>query len=167
MIIYTRNSNPEYWSTYRNDANCGSYALDVKDEWFDFDYEFESGETFDDRASHYIDEGYSDKESADLLAQECIPLILKKCPWVELVEDETAVDDDEILIAFRVGVETDTEYDSQSSDFHFRVRRNGEWYEKNGNGNIHKCWVFDIHNTWIGPDISYNSNIVFFKFKAK
>lgn len=151
---YTRNSNPKYWDSYRENANCGSFALDIKGSWFEF------GEEWDSKIYKLFDEGFDERAVESEMLEWAASRILSTCKWVESVDSPDDVTPNEDLIAFRVGIT------KQDNDFHFRVRKNGQWFEKNGSGNVKPIKVWDIKNTWYGPDIMYNSDIKFFKFKA-
>ena len=109
---YTRNHDPHYYEDHPVGTNCGSYALNIK-EWYD----------------NELYENYADIEDwVDCLLYEGYEL-----------REVTSIDDcaqNEEIIAFRTYVDLDFYEDF---DFHFKVLRNGEWSEKNGNGPVHTC----------------------------
>lgn len=65
-----------------------------------------------------------------------------------------------IIVAYRVGVNLPEEqyfYDDFDTDFHFKVRINDQWYEKNGTEEVHKCELNPDQN-WILIEHEYNND---------
>ena len=86
---------------------------------------------------------------------------MKTCPWLEPIDEEDINDEDRI-IAYRLSMEIPDERDEfdvdEYTDFHFRVLIDGEWWEKNGAGPVHKveetddeAWVVEDWWVYSGP----------------
>ena len=54
------------------------------------------------------------------------------------------------------------------TDFHFRVRIGGFWFEKCGEGPIHLCSNQEVTEPWVtSPCLIYDSDILYFRVKEK
>ena len=74
--------------------------------------------------------------------------------------DKEEVDEDEELIAFRIGIFKDEDFEGFDTDFHFMVRRDDMWMEKRGSTEVRFCEFTE--DTWIGTDcVRYNGPIIF------
>ena len=96
--------------------------------------------------------------------------ILRVCPWLEPVLSHEIQPQDRI-VAYRIGIEFfDTIWSENcfDDDFHFRLRINGFWFEKNGEEEIRLCPEQDVTKIWHGnPNLIYDSDIIYFRIKDK
>jgi len=85
--------------------------------------------------------------------------ILKLFPVLKPIPTHTAADPQTEIIAYRVGLRLYEDSKELDEDFHFRVRRNGVWYEKQGTQTPHECYDQNIEGKWMTPngDLEYNS----------
>lgn len=172
--LYKRNSDPELFFEEPDGTNCGSFALNVT-EWYtpyitddDVDEDDELYQYAEwERANHAYElaqEGYTAEEIIEELIEQDFEFILKTCPWLEPIREEDIDYDKDRVIAYRLSLEvpTDTsEFDMDDyGDFHFRLLKNGEWWEKHGAGPVHKveedenedgAWNVDNWLIYSGP----------------
>lgn len=131
--------NGDYW-----EYNCGGFALGTFN-WF-LPHSFMSYRSYLRTIGGY--------EETKVLAAT-IPEILKVSDTIRRIDSMDELKQDEYAIAYRVC----------SDDFHFRLCYNGEWYEKMGDGNIHKISAHTIFtDCWFG---GYDSAVVLFAEKKK
>lgn len=171
--MYQRNTDPKFWdSNYsRRNCNCGSFALNVN-SWFspyETIDECEEGKcTEEDRAQYIIDlymEGNSRDTVMDIILEMDKKAILESCPWLEEVNEFELPEDKERVVAYRLMIGDIWEHEVET-DFHFRVRIGGFWFEKCGEGKIHFCNNQEVTEPWeTSPHLIYNSNILYFRFK--
>lgn len=179
--LYKRNSNPELFFEEPDETNCGSFALNVT-EWYT-PYITDDGVDEDDklyqyaeweRANHVYElfqSGHTAEEVMEDIIEQDFEFILKTCPWlVPIQEDEINYDEDRV-IAYRLSLEVPnevSEFDMDDySDFHFRVLIDGEWWEKNGAGPVHKVEENE-GDTWNVDDwLVYSGPIKYAKFKKE
>lgn len=175
-MIYMRNSDRTKVN-WGSTLNCGSYALDV-DTWFhpysnwDEDDEREPWDvwTYDEReddVKYYYEQGCSETEIYEYIMEKDADEILRQCPWLRQCDPETC-DDGRRLIAYRIGIDWEAyeQDDYFDTDFHFRLRENGVWKEKNGSGAVHR--VYDAENfdePWEASAMTYDSPIIYFCFR--
>ena len=132
------NKGFDFWKENHEDCNCGSYAFNL-DEWYHPGCLCgeDSQDELLDSLECWFAENCDDDELADKLADFYLNRIkddfvdkitISICePNVELLDNNVEV------IAFRAGVyefgyyEPDFDY-----DFHFKVYRDGHWFEKRG-----------------------------------
>lgn len=162
MEYFTRNSDPDYYEKNCGSSNCGSYAFNIK-EWYDADHDFsdEVGDVFDwirDMA-----ESYDNDEISDIYAEAVAETILNDFEGEirELDEEDSIIDFDEELIAFR----TFCIYDDDgwtNFDFHFKVFRDGGWKEKCGSSEVRFCTLED----WTNGINTYTSKVYYFAHKV-
>lgn len=134
----TYNKGFDFWNEEHAECNCGSYAFNL-DEWYHPGCICGRYNDCDEDVITFLDcwnaEGVSDDELADELASFYLDKIKNDFgnsivisviePDVELFETEEVE-----VIAFRAGAyEFDGEIDY---DFHFKVYRFGQWFEKRG-----------------------------------
>ena len=101
-------------------------------------------------------------ETADTLAERDWDALLRMFSFLRPV-DAPCEDLTKEVVAYRVGIAYDEESDQLDEDFHFRVRRNGVWYEKQGTLRPHECVNQSIEDPWMTPmgDLEYNSKIYY------
>lgn len=174
-MTYMRNSDRTKVN-WNGCLNCGSYALDV-DNWFHpySNWDEDDGReewdawTYDERADdieYYYTEGASFEEIYDHILEKDTAEILFQCPWVRQC-DPRECDDGRRMIAYRIGIDWDylEDYGCFEGDFHFRLRENDVWTEKNGAGQVHTVEFDDIYDTWECGSNTYDSPIIYFCFK--
>ena len=172
--MWKHNTDPTFWKQTRENCNCGSFALNLT-EWFS------PCDDYDDRKDFITDllAGLANPVGEDLFEAEneildqdelymlshfpqLIPLTIRD------ISELDAIDDCYPIIAYRIGIDCNADGVMEESDFdedfHFKVRINGEWWEKNGSGEIHQC-ALDAHKSWPLPEddnLVYDSAIRFF-----
>ena len=174
--LYKRNSDPGLFRENENGTNCGSFALNVT-EWYtpyiegyiedDSLWKYE----VDERARWAYDllqDGYTAMEVMDCVTDRDFEFILMTCPWLEPIDLDEMRDTDRV-IAYRLSMEVPgdvSEFDmDENGDFHFRLFENGEWWEKNGAGPVHK--VIDMsEEPWEVDDwLIYDGPVKYARFK--
>lgn len=181
--LYKRNSDPGifYGATTLGTLNCGSFALDV-DKWYcpyienddeigedDYLWRFEEYE----RECWIIDMLEDEIDRLDVMEaviDRDFEFILKTCPWLEQI-DEDEIDLKDRVVAYRLSMMVPSEaseFDVDSDmDFHFRVLIDGEWWEKNGNGPVHKVEDPEA-DVWEVEDwLVYDGPIRYARFKEE
>ena len=130
---YTRNSDPDYYNNNRHRANCGSYALRLR-EWYDPEDFLEQVE------ESYVDEwiecmamnGYDNDEITNYYIDILVDGILQEFDGeLELCDGRPPTTSNKELIAFNGFCYCDDDY-CIDYDFHFKVFRDGQWSEKPG-----------------------------------
>lgn len=159
MNNYTRNQDMSFWDKRRTHANCGSYALNVQEWVVPVDDDEYDHDTREDMMYGIWEVTEDEKEVADALAERDWEQILADFPYLKPIGHPREVPDDKEVIAYRVGIRYDEGEDYLDEDFHFRVRRNGVWYEKQGTQDPHECYCQSIEGEWLTPmgDLEYNS----------
>ena len=141
MINYVRNSDPNYYVEKYEEANCGSYALNLQG-WYDPEGYFCSWydcEYVDDGLLELLQCGYSEDEVNEIYAEVLVDGIMSEFEGeIRLVDRYDLIDDDEELIAFRTFALFEGD-EFINSDFHFRVYRDGTWMEKQGWHPVEEC----------------------------
>ena len=160
MTEYTRNYDHHFWEEDQRHSNCGSYALNVQ-EWV-YPDDDESLEDREDLMYDVWDATMDVDETADTLAERDWDALLRMFSFLRPV-DAPCEDLTKEIVAYRVGITYDEESDQLDEDFHFRVRRNGIWYEKQGTLRPHECANQFIEDPWMTPmgDLEYNSKIYY------
>lgn len=173
--LYTRNTNPNLYTEDEWGTNCGSFALgvdrwycpylentNVEDELFQYT-EAERADWMFDMVYH----GYDAEEIAAEVVDRDFEFILKTCPWLEPIDEEDICADDRV-IAYRMSIEIPDEVEefdvAEYTDFHFRVLINGEWWEKNGAGPVHKVEDPDCPVWFVDDYIVYAGKIRYARF---
>lgn len=162
--MYNR-AKSTFWNRPQPDSNCGSFALGVEEWFYPYNCEGDELEESRDRIIDYMSElGCTREEIMEALLIADTEVILQECPWVEQISLEEAEDSDRV-VAYRVYY---NEYDPDDTDFHFRVRINGFWFEKCGEHPIRFCGTFADEEPWLGQaDILYDSEVCYFRFKKE
>jgi hypothetical protein len=113
-------------------------------------------------------DGYSIEEVMKAIIERDFEFILKTCSWLAPIKKEEINPTDKV-IAYRLSIrpfEDLEDFDADADmDFHFRVLIDGEWWEKNGAGPVHK--VTDTNEeVWIVEDwLEYRGPIKYARFK--
>ena len=133
----TYNKGFDFWNEEHVECNCGSYAFNL-DEWYHPGCICGRYDDCDEDVITFLEcwnaEGVSDDELANELASFYLDKIKNDFEnEVRIVfesELPTLINEGEEVIAFRAGAyEFDGEFDY---DFHFKVYRFGQWFEKRG-----------------------------------
>lgn len=183
--IYERNTRPDFYEG-NDECNCGSFALGLT-TWFvpyideaDED-EFDERDAFSyteiertERLIEALEEGVAIDELLEATIDKDWDFILSACPWLKPIkyEDIEKTAPNEQIIAYRLYIDPEQECSTwmivDDMDFHFRVRIDGEWYEKCGGGPVCRLGTdIDILEPWEGPgNIVYDGPIRFAKVVA-
>lgn len=136
-----RNYDPHFWEHQQPNANCGSFAFNVQNWFVPFEDEID-GDTL---ISDMIEEGYDENDIMDALLAESaramesmMPDNLKQIKSYEI----NALAPDTTIVAYRLGLSI-SDCGGYDFDYHFKVRLNGEWWEKNGGYKAHPCELQD------------------------
>jgi hypothetical protein len=112
-------------------------------------------------------EGHEREDVMDIILERDWQFILMACPWLVPIQREDINEKDRV-IAYRLMLEDvePTEFDPDiNTDFHFRVLIDGEWWEKNGAGPVHKVENPDDDEDWVVDDwLVYDGEIRYAKF---
>ena len=146
--------------------NCGGFALKTYDWVTPYTPDIEehiSYYTEEDREEYMLElaDECDDLEIGDCVVWRDADELCRKYPFLEVVHLEDTVLTDRV-IAYRVFVEI---IDGRvwDTDFHFKVRENGFWFEKNGDGPV-RLVDLDADKPWISfrDGLCYTSEIVYF-----
>lgn len=161
MQKYSRNTKRFFWAVPRPYCNCGSFALDIP-VWF---LPYEDGQESDRRLAILNGwfAGDSRKEIMERLLAADEKAILAACPWVERITLNEARPQDRV-VAYRIGIDG-LEDGNVDEDFHFRVRINGQWFEKCGEENVRPCPTKSPNWAWRNGNFYYDSRIIYFRFR--
>lgn len=172
---YNKITNPNFWDEPRPLCNCGSFALGV-DTWF-APYGNEDCSTNEGLEAREIiiaslhEEGASVDAIMSILLEMDQEEILRECPWLEpILEGE--IKEEDTVVAYRLSLNIDEEVLFEiDEDYHFRIRKQGVWMEKCGDGEVIQCaeqdWD-DFRKPWHLPhNLIYSSDIVYFRHKEK
>lgn len=164
-----KHNTRNFFNTPIFDYNCGGFALGTY-AWYTPYYNQEEEYSVEDRIADIqfcLDSGMDEEEILESLIETDSESILKDFPeLVRIYEDDVyRLAANHKIIAFREGIEILANGGRgpllTDQDFHFKIRIGGDWYEKNGEGEIMRC---ELHPDmcWVGADISYSGPIVYF-----
>ena len=116
---------------------------------------------------------YTNTDLANMLLEEDIEYLLET--YEDLIDNLDSLeeaDDDDIVIAYRVCVYNNVDWFDCCdvvTDFHFKLRVDGQWYEKQGGAPVHECDLKPDEFWYIPGDdeIEYNSDIHYFRRKKR
>ena len=151
---YTRNNDPKYFINNPTEGNCGSFALNIK-EWYISDRDWDNFEV----VHKMVEDGYDLEEIFDYLTFINVKTILEDFDDVRTLLDKNDVQPDEELIAYRIGIFWDEDFEEYDTDFHFRVRRDGVWMDKPGDTEVRICGFSE--DDWVSDSIIYNGPIIY------
>ena len=157
--------------------NCGGFALSIYN-WVtpyivtDNGYVNEEGLYTDDEREALMRDLYemdwSDEEIEEEILSRDVDFLLHSYPFLEEVNLEDC-DENETIIAYRLFIRWDEDIgDIEDTDFHFKVRYHGFWFEKMGSEQITLCDL-DADKPWQYRDdyTIYTSRIVYFTTRRK
>lgn len=166
-------------NTPKSAYNCGGFALGVFDwvtpyittgniaarDAFDGEY------TDDEREFLILDmyeADWSKEEIEEEILRRDVTYLLNEYPFLEEVNLEDCTEDDTI-IAYRLFIDIDDEIgEIEDTDFHFKLRYHGFWFEKMGSENITVCKLNpDEPWQYRDPYTKYTSRIVYFTTKRE
>lgn len=177
--MYKRNTNPKLYEEEQDVQNCGSFALGV-DGWYcpyiehlEIDEDDELWKYEEYERMHWMEELVTDGVEREEVMLDIIErdfeFILKTCPWLTPI-DEDEVYDGGRVIAYRLSMNVPnerSEFDAdEDTDFHFRVLIDGEWWEKNGAGPVHKVDYPENENWEVDDWLVYDGPIRYARFCA-
>lgn len=144
------------------DYNCGGYALGTYNWYFPYNYDREV------TVEELIYEGFNEEEIYNILLKEDVDNMLYDFEGrLRLINTEEEANSDEIVIAYRIFIDFCLDNNKlyyEDSDFHYRVKNNGVWFEKNGDSEIHIVKE-DITEPWIAQCGTYDSDLVLMALK--
>ena len=177
--LYERNSEPDWFETEEDSTNCGSFALNLTTWFAPYLVEGVNIDNIDDCYWEYeekererwiydlIDDNVPCDEIVEAVLDRDFDFILRACPWLVPIE-KSEISEKDRVIAYRLHfnwpedlADFDVEWDS---DFHFRVQIDGEWWEKNGNGPVHKVGELDEEPWVANSTLIYSGPIRYAKF---
>ena len=156
----------DFWSDRRNwtnqHLNCGSCALNLN-YWYVPQGMTSEGHLYDRKHLIWdmLDNGYDDIEICAELTYQDVSFMLNTINNLRLASSQDFEDKTKVIIAYRNFFVYDEEYDEYDSDFHFQVRRNGQWYEKCGSWDVQEI-TFSPDPWFFNEEISYDGPIYFF-----
>lgn len=112
------------------------------------------------------EEGFSRESIMEAILELDQESILAECEWLEPILLSEAAPTDR-LVAYRLFLdENSLEDDEINDDYHFRVRINGFWFEKCGEGPIQFLGTEVDELPWKTTEyLVYDSDIKYFRFK--
>ena len=173
-------------NTDLQDYNCGGFALDTytwvvpfyRDE--DDDCTYYAGWSVDELLNFknfYREYTDSRREMiAERMFQDQLPIeeirhtileldakyLLHTYPFLRRV-NLNGISPKNRVIAYRLYLNYSVEYKYLSgSDFHFRVRQDGQWYEKIGHSEVRKCKLSMNHPWQSTSELIYDGEIIYF-----
>lgn len=141
---YTHNSDLTYYEKYPARANCGSFALQLK-EWYSPDEALEDSEGdiywwVLDKA----DEGWTEIDTSNLYLDIIMKQIMVDfANEIEICDGAPPYTKDKELIALRTFCIWNEDQSWSDYDFHFKVFRDGCWQQKNGTKPVEFCTLED------------------------
>ena len=170
-------------NTPRSLYNCGGYALSTYtwvlpcirsfEDFTDYqDWTLDELQHFDDFEHDYTDgrrealmvellnNGYSVDDACSVILKWDVKFLLLQFPFLREI-NPNGVSQKNRLIAYRVHIRYDSEYNEIYSDFHFKVRIGNCWSEKCGRSNIHKCKLMPNRVWRCGADLEYRGKIAY------
>ena len=159
------NKGLDFWNEEHKNCNCGSYAFNLN-EWYHPGCMCGRYNDCNDDVLYLLDCWHEGGADDDDLANDLASFYLDKIKndfgdEVRIVfasELPTSVNEGEEVVAFRAGAYAWEGYNCSSFDydFHFKVLRNGHWFEKCGSGLIQETNL----DEWT-TSIYYNSKTFF------
>lgn len=154
--------------------NCGGFALKTFNWLTPYTDEVEDDDdpyTEADREEYMqelFDYGGNTEYVEDRVTRADIDQILHRFKFLQQVRLEDTVPEDTI-IAYRILIKYDENDEIiEDTDFHFKVRLGGFWFEKTGGGDIHLCQL-DNDKPWVyeSVDLCYTGPIYFLRDNRK
>lgn len=145
--------------------NCGGFALGTY-SWYLPYYDFDARE---DQVEDLISRGFNEEQIYRKITSLDVNQILSDFKNnLRVIEKEEDLLVDETLVAYRFFVDFNY-YNGvlhyEDSDFHFRVKLNDTWFEKNGDEPITEVEDMDLIEPWCAQCGDYDSNTILFALK--
>ena len=166
------NLDESYWDEF----NCGGLALNLR-EWVT-PYWWNAPAIAEDKGNwtcanriyfitDLIERGVPSTDIINAVWTRDVEYLLAAYPTLYRVESPDLIPENKRAIAYRVGADTNGLKSVEDIDFHFRVRLDGEWIEKIGNGPIEVCPTL-VEDEWYSEDwysrVLYSSPTAYFGF---
>lgn len=163
------------YNTPREVYNCGGFALSTYDWLCPYvrtddstaKYDLPDGTYTDEERAfiieHLIENGWTEVDIEEEILRCDVSFLLDEYPFLEPVE-LAECDISDTVIAYRIFIKIDDELGIvEDTDFHFKVRINGFWFEKMGSQEVRLCDL-DEHEPWLmsNSDTMYTSRIEYF-----
>lgn len=144
------------------DYNCGGFAFGTYEWYFPYDW----WQTREDSAFDLFSNGKTAKEIQEIFLEEEFETILEDFKGrIHFIEDWRDASPRDRVICYRNCVcirEENEEEIYVATDYHFKVRINGKWYEKRGEEAPRPCDL-DEDSPWVlNSDIIYDSENIYF-----
>ncbi len=182
MIDCARNrprfvTKPNFWSKHHSSLNCGSFALNLLKWYVPYDEEDNGFENRIDAIVEYIRQG----DTADEVYKKIINADVRYILWQFsdvltpiTYEQMLALPKETTIVAYRIGIVFDGDWEDVDAcdvdeDFHFKVRRNGQWMEKQGHHEVRHCEL-NPDEPWplrFGKELKYDSDIQYFIYNQE
>lgn len=152
------NRDPDYFKKYSIFTNCGSFAFNIQD-WYSPDEEYDLDDL--ELAYELLDVKKMDEvDVIDILFERNVEQILHDFELKVTQDMDYPLKEDEELIAFRMCVNF---YDEELVvDYHFRVKRKGQWMEKCGCGPVREIPNYSEESWKISEELIYWGPIAYF-----
>ena len=175
MSYYTPNKDPNFWRNNNDeikDVNCGSYALNLLDWYWPYNYDEEFGDNIIESWSGTFGTFY------DALIDSTnyhLKQILNDFEDIRIIHNFDEANIDERIILYREGISQNGCFPSMNEnciygyencvnwewDFHFIWRDiEGSWHQKLGGGEIQEIDEPDFNNFWFCDLCVYQGPIV-------
>lgn len=156
------NSDP-YFFDDNEWVNCGSFALNLTD-WY---YPYARREDIDQDIADLFLEGYSYAEVRDFIFEQNVATMKEQFgDYLIPIDSPQCVDTFTDVVAFRVSLREGWRGEPVY-DFHFKVRRDGDWLEKCGMDDVRECKL-NAKSAWdYGDDLYYDSPIAYFAINSE
>lgn len=154
--------------------NCGGFALSTYDWLCPYvrtddstdKYDLPDGTYTDEEREfiieHLIEDGWTEADIEEEILHCDVNFLLGEYPFLEPVE-LAECDLSDTVIAYRIFINIDEELGIvEDTDFHFKVRINGFWFEKMGNEPIRLCQLEDANPWVVNEELQYTSSIAYF-----
>lgn len=158
--------------------NCGGFALSIYD-WicpyirtddstakYDLPDDAYTDEAREDLMDYFIESNWTETDIEEEILQQDTIFLLNQYPFLEPIQLSECEAKD-VVIAYRIFINVDEELGIvEDTDFHFRVRINGFWFEKLGREEVKLC-TFEDSAPWVVPNsnMAYTSQIKYFIVK--
>lgn len=165
-------------NTPREAYNCGGFALSIYDWICPYvrtddsiqKYDLPDGTYTDEEREaimiNLINDNWTEADIEEEILRCDVNFLLDEYPFLAPVE-LSECDPTETVIAYRIFVRVDEEFGCiEDTDFHFKVRINGFWFEKMGSDPVRPCSL-DEDEPWLmsNTDTKYTSRIEYFTIR--
>lgn len=153
------------YNTNEEAYNCGGYALGTYN-WY---LPYGCNEEREVVINELIEDGYEKEEIYSYILSKDVDFMLEDFQdRLRIIQDEDQIGNNEVVIAYRIFIEfyyDDNGLICEHTDFHYRVKQGKNWFEKNGDGPIHKIKETDINKPWVAACGTYDSDVILLALK--